>query len=87
MTRGTALTTVASRGASPHGSVTRGRYLTLAQAAEEYPVFTQRLLRRLVQERRIAFSRAGRTIVLAEADINDYLEHNRVEPAALAGQW
>lgn len=58
----------------------RGRYLTLIEAAELYPVFTARLLRRLVQQRRIAFSRAGRVIVLAERDIEAYLERNRVEP-------
>lgn len=58
----------------------RGRYLTLQQAAEAYPVFSPRLLRRLVQERRIPFSRAGRYIVLAEADVETYLERNRVEP-------
>jgi hypothetical protein len=67
--------------ASPKGhGVSRGRYLTLEQAAEAYPAFTFRLLRRLVEERRIAFSRAGRRIVLAEADIERYLEGNRVEP-------
>lgn len=58
----------------------RGRYLSLQQAADAYPVFSFRLLRRLVQERRIPFSRAGRCIVLAEADIEVYLERNRVEP-------
>lgn len=58
----------------------RGCYLTLQQAADAYPAFSPRLLRRLVQERRIPFSRAGRCIVLAEADIEAYLEHNRVEP-------
>jgi excisionase family DNA binding protein len=58
----------------------RGRYLTIPEAAAVYPVFTTRLLRRLVQERRIAFSRAGRTIVFAETDIETYLERNRVEP-------
>lgn len=58
----------------------RGRYLTLQQAAEAFPAFTPRLLRRLVQERRIPFSRAGRSIVIAEADIDAYLERNRVEP-------
>jgi excisionase family DNA binding protein len=57
----------------------RGRYFTLDQAAEEYPVFTRRLLRRLVEQRRIAFSRAGRRIVLAASDIEQYLERNRVE--------
>jgi hypothetical protein len=58
----------------------RAVYLTLEQAAEAYPVFTFRLLRRLVEERRIAFSRAGRRIVLNERDIEQYLEANRVEP-------
>jgi excisionase family DNA binding protein len=58
----------------------RGRYLTIVEAAESYPVFTPRLLRRLVQERRIPFSRVGRSVVLAESDIDAYLERNRVEP-------
>jgi hypothetical protein len=53
--------------------------LTLPQAAEAYPAFTFRLLRRLVDQRRIPFSRAGRRIVLAEADMENYLEANRVE--------
>jgi excisionase family DNA binding protein len=57
----------------------RGRYFTLDQAAKAYPVFTRRLLRRLVEQRRIAFSRAGRLIVLAESDIEQYLETNRTE--------
>lgn len=68
-------------------SQNRGRYFTLQQAAEEYPAFTTRLLRRLVQERRIAFSRIGRNIVLAEADIEAYVEANRVEPPTPSPQW
>lgn len=59
----------------------RGRYLARHQAADTYPAFSPRLLRRLVPERRNAFGRAGRRIVLAEADIEGHLEHNRVEPA------
>lgn len=58
----------------------RGRYFTIVEVASAYSIFTPRLLRRLVQERRIAFTRAGRAIVLAESDIEDYLERNRVEP-------
>ena len=58
----------------------RGRYFTIVEAASAYPIFTPRLIRRLVQERRIAFTRAGRAIVLAEFDIEEYLERNRVEP-------
>jgi excisionase family DNA binding protein len=60
----------------------RGRYFTLDQAAEAYPVLPVRLLRRLVSERRIPFTRAGRRIVLAESDLDAYLETNRVEPWA-----
>lgn len=59
----------------------RGRYFTIPQAVEAYPgVLTERLIRRLVAERRIAFSYAGRRVVLAEADIEAYLEANRREP-------
>ena len=65
----------------------RGRYFTLQQAADEYPAFTHRLLRRLVQERRIPFSRVGRCIVLAESDIEAYLERNRVEPVRSNAAW
>ena len=68
-------------GRASSGSIhDRGQYLTLQQAAERYPVFSSRLLRRLVQERRIAFSRVGRSVVLSEADIEEYIEMNRVEP-------
>jgi hypothetical protein len=48
---------------------------------QAYPgVLTERLIRRLVAERRIAFSYAGRRVVLAEADIEAYLDANRHEP-------
>ena len=59
----------------------RGRLFTIPQAVEAYPgVLTERLIRRLVNERRIAFSYAGRRIILAEFDIDDYFEANRQEP-------
>jgi excisionase family DNA binding protein len=67
---------------SPEASLSlrnRGRYYTLEQVAQEYPVFTMRLLRRLIQQRRIPFSRVGRRIVIAEGDIEAYIERNRVE--------
>jgi hypothetical protein len=66
--------------ADPHESalrparreVDRGRYFTIPQAVEAYPgVLTERL---------IAFTYAGRRVVLAEADIEAYLEANRREP-------
>lgn len=63
--------------------MSRGPYFTVAQAAQRYPALGQRLLRRLIEERRIAFSKAGRVNVLAESDIEAYLESNRVEPPQL----
>ncbi|HET7489357.1 MAG TPA: hypothetical protein VFJ85_15620 [Acidimicrobiales bacterium] len=58
----------------------RGRYYTIPQAVDAYPgVLTERLIRRLVAERRIAFSYCGRRLVLAEDDIEAYLEANRRE--------
>jgi len=65
----------------------RSKYFTLQQAADAYPVFTIRLLRRLVQERRIAFSRVGRSIVLSASDIEAYVEGNRVEPPMRTPRW
>lgn len=65
----------------------RGRYFTLTQMVEAYPVFTPRLVRRLVQQRRIPFSRAGRVIVIAEGDIEAYLEGNRIEPPETQSDW
>lgn len=67
-------------GDSGNAVAQRGRYLTIEQAAAAYPALTVRLLRRLVQERRIPFSRAGRCIVLSEADIDEYFERNRTVP-------
>jgi len=62
----------------------RGRYFTIPQAVEAYPgVLTERLIRRLVAERRIAFTYAGRRVVLAEDDIEEYLEANRCERRAV----
>lgn len=69
------------------GRTDRGQYFTLQQAVVAYPVFTHRLLRRLVQQRRIAFSRVGRSIVLSEADIENYIAQNRVEPPAPRSAW
>lgn len=64
----------------------RGRYFTIPEAAEAYPgVLTERLIRRLVAERRIAYSYAGRRVVLAEADIESYLDANRHEPLQAPG--
>lgn len=72
----------ARRGIDASARRVRGRYFTIPQVVDAYPgVLTERLIRRLVAERRIAFTYAGRRIVLAEADIEAYLESNRHEPA------
>lgn len=64
--------------------MTRHQYLTIEQAAEAFPgVLTTRLLRRLVQQRRVPFSYAGRRVVLREDDLVAYLEAGRVEPPQL----
>jgi len=61
----------------------RGRYFTIPQAVEADPgVLTVRLIRRLVAERRIAFTYSGRRVVLTEADIEEHLDGNRCEQRA-----
>ena len=59
------------------------RYFTLPELAVAYPVLTQRLSRRLVAERRIPFSYAGRRVILREDDVVAYLDAGRVEPPRL----
>lgn len=59
------------------GTSGRGQWFTLRQAAAAYPIFSERLLRRLCQERRLPFSKAGRLTVVSEADLLSYLESNR----------
>ena len=67
--------------AAPSPPRRRGRYFTISQAAQAYPgVLTERLIHRLVAERRVAYSYAGRRVVLAEADLEAYLDANRHEP-------
>jgi hypothetical protein len=68
-------------------SMPRGRYFTIEQAVDAYPAFRFRLLRRLVERRRIPFSRAGLRIVLAESDIEQYLDSNRIEPVDVSRHW
>ncbi len=55
------------------------RMLTVDQAAERLGTST-RFVRRLVAERRIAFSRLGRHIRISSADIDAFIRAGRVEP-------
>ena len=55
------------------------RFLTMTEAAERLKI-TPRLVRRLVQERRIRYHKAGRTILIEEKDILDFIDRHTVEP-------
>lgn len=60
------------------GAPPRGRPLTVAQAAERANV-TDRMIRRLVQERRIAFHKLGSHVRIMESDLDAYVEAGRVD--------
>ena len=55
------------------------RFLTMTEAAERLKI-TPRLVRRLVQERRIRYHKAGRTILIEEQDILEFIDRHTVEP-------
>ena len=55
------------------------RFLTMTEAAERLKI-TPRLVRRLVQERRIRYHKAGRTILIEEQDVLDFIDRHTVEP-------
>ena len=57
--------------------------LTVEEAAERMKM-SARHVRRLVQERRIAFHRLGRSVRIAPDDIAAYVASTRVEPAPAA---
>ena len=54
-------------------------YLTVHEAAE-YLNTSERFVRRLIAERRIAFHHVGRHVRLAVADLDAWLAAGRVEP-------
>jgi excisionase family DNA binding protein len=54
-------------------------YLSVPQAAK-YLNTSERFVRRLVAERRIAFHRVGRHIRFAVADLDSFVRAGRVEP-------
>jgi excisionase family DNA binding protein len=55
------------------------KYLTVRETAE-YLNTSERFVRRLIAERRIAFHRVGRHVRLAVADLDAWLAASRVEP-------
>lgn len=55
------------------------RPLTVAQAADRMNV-SERFIRRLIEERRIAFHRIGRHVRLQPGDLDAFFDAGRVEP-------
>jgi excisionase family DNA binding protein len=57
-------------------------YMTVTDAAE-YLNTTVRFVRRLIEERRIAFHRFGRHVRLARTDLDAFVNAGRVEPTVM----
>jgi excisionase family DNA binding protein len=57
------------------------RLLTVDQAAEAMGT-PARFIRRLIAERRIAYTKLGRHVRIAESDLINHVACGRVEPAA-----
>jgi excisionase family DNA binding protein len=55
------------------------KLMTAAEAAELLNT-SERFIRRLVDERRIAFTRLGRHVRIAESDLEAFVAAGRVEP-------
>jgi len=62
------------------------KYLTVLQTAE-YLNTSERFVRRLVAERRIAFHHVGRHVRFALSDLDAWLAAGRVEPLTTASVW
>jgi hypothetical protein len=60
--------------------VTAPQNVTLKQAIEQRPWLTERWLRRAVQERRLPFFKVDGKLVFNLADLDGYVETNRVTP-------
>jgi excisionase family DNA binding protein len=55
------------------------RYLTVAEAAA-YLNTSERFVRRLIADRRVAFHHVGRHVRLGLADLEEFVQAGRVEP-------
>jgi excisionase family DNA binding protein len=60
------------------------RLLTVDEAAERLGT-SARFIRRLIAERRIAYTKLGRHVRIAARDLDAYVASGRVEPRSLAG--
>jgi hypothetical protein len=55
--------------------------VTLVQAVEERPWLSERLLRRLVNERRVPFYKPAGRILFDLGELDEWVEAARVEPS------
>ncbi len=62
------------------------KYLTVSETAE-YLNTSERFVRRLVAERRIAFHHVGRHVRLALSDLDSWMAAGRVEPMTRRTGW
>jgi excisionase family DNA binding protein len=60
------------------------RLLTVDEAAERLGTST-RFIRRLIAERRIAYTKLGRHVRIATRDLDTFVASGRVEARSLAG--
>ena len=60
------------------------RLLTVDEAAERLGTST-RFIRRLIAERRIAYTKLGRHVRIAGRNLDAFVASGRVEPRSLAG--
>jgi excisionase family DNA binding protein len=60
------------------------RLLTVDEAAERLGT-SARFIRRLIAERRIAYTKLGRHVRIAARDLDAFVASGRVEPRPLAG--
>ena len=58
--------------------------LSVEQAAERLGT-SARFIRRLIAERRIAYTKLGRHVRIATRDLDAFVASGRVEPPSLAG--
>lgn len=65
--------------------MTTTMYLTVAEAAA-YLNTSERFVRRLIAERRIAFH-VGRHVRLGVPDLEAFVQSGRVEPVSSSGVW
>jgi excisionase family DNA binding protein len=62
------------------------RYLTVPDAAD-YLNTSERFIRRLIAERRVAFHKLGKHVRFAVSDLDAYVAAGRVEPASISTVW